>query len=536
MSIPSTNLMWISALLPIIVLLVLMIKLNWSASKAAAIGIAITAFTGIVIFKADLKLLLLESGKGIWSAVIIILVIWTAILLYQTSVESGAFLVIREGMYRLFPNEMLRILAMGWIFESFLQGITGFGVPVAIGTPLLIGIGVKPLWAIIISLLGQSWGNTFGTLAAAWDALAVSTGLKVGSPVYLRTAIWVSVFILIWNAVIGFVICWFYGKKKAIKKMFPVIISMVIIQGGGELVMSQINTTLACFVPSCISFFIILLFSKTKLYRDEWTMEDSKIMEKNAEDSLRKESIVNMTLMQAFVPYFILAGITLIILIVKPIHDFLGQFSFGIAFPETRTGYGYINSAMESFSPFTPFTHASMFLFISSVSGIVYYCRHGWIKRKNVKDIFARSTAMMIPSGLAILGLIIMSRIMSGTGQTLVLANGIAGTMKRGYGILAPLIGLFGTFMTGSNMSSNILFGNFQLVTAQLLKIDVAIILGAQSAGGSIGSVLSPSNIVLGTTTAGISGYEGKIIRKLLGITIPVAIIIGIVLLVVVYL
>ena len=84
-------------------------------------------------------------------------------------------------MRKLLPNELLLVLAMGWIFESFLQGITGFGVPVAVGAPLLIGIGVKPLWAVIIPLIGQAWGNTFGTLGAAWDSLAMSAGLAVGA-------------------------------------------------------------------------------------------------------------------------------------------------------------------------------------------------------------------------------------------------------------------------------------------------------------------------------------------------------------------
>ena len=102
------------------------------------------------------------------------------------------FLVIRNGMRKLLPNELLLVLALGWILESFLQGITGFGVPVAVGAPLLIGIGVKPMWAVIIPLLGQSWGNTFGTLAAAWDALVMSAGISSGSKEYLITAFWTA--------------------------------------------------------------------------------------------------------------------------------------------------------------------------------------------------------------------------------------------------------------------------------------------------------------------------------------------------------
>ena len=93
--------------------------------------------------------------------------------------------------------------------------------------------------------------------------------------------------------------------------------------------------------------------------------------------------------------------------------------------------------------------------------------------------------------------------------------------------MLAPLIGLLGSFMTGSNMSSNILFGSFQMTTSQMLNVDPSVILGAQTAGGSIGSSVSPSNIVLGTTTAEIPGREGEILKRNLMLTIPAAIVIG---------
>ena len=181
MNIPINVFMWVMAFLPIAVLLVLMIKFQWGATEAAPIGLLITIITGIFFYKADLTLIAAESAKGIWNALIILLIVWTAILMYQVGDEAKAFLVIRNGMRKLLPNELLLVLAMGWIFESFLQGITGFGVPVAVGAPLLIGIGVQPMWAVIIPLFGQAWGNTFGTLGAAWDSLAMSAGLAAGS-------------------------------------------------------------------------------------------------------------------------------------------------------------------------------------------------------------------------------------------------------------------------------------------------------------------------------------------------------------------
>ncbi len=535
MNIPINLFMWIMAFLPIIALLILMIKFNWGATEAAPVGLIITIVTGLVFFKADIRLLAAESAKGVWNALIILIIVWTAILMYQVGDEAKAFLVIRNGMRKLLPNELLLVLAMGWIFESFLQGITGFGVPVAVGAPLLIGIGVKPMWAVIIPLLGQAWGNTFGTLGAAWDSLAMSAGLSAGSREYLVTAMWTAAFIWFWNAIGGFATCWFYGKGKALKKGFPAVVLMAVIQGGGELLLSQVNTTICCFVPACVSLIVILLLGRVKIYREEWNIADSPIMNREfAGQEGSVEAPADMSLIQAFVPYFLLSALTLIVLLVKPVNAVLGKLSFGLSFPETSTGYGYVNAAVESFSPFTPFTHASMFLFISAIVGLLYYKKHGWIKDGGVKRIFVKSVSMTMPSGIAVIGLVIMSKIMDGTGQTVVLANGIAKVLGKIYVILAPFVGLLGTFMTGSNMSSNILFGGFQMTTANLLEVNSSAILGAQSAGGAIGSAVSPSKIILGTTTASILGKEGEVLKRILALTVPTTIVIGAILFVLV--
>ena len=369
MNVPTNLFMWIMACLPIIVLLLLLIKFQWGATEAAPIGLLITIITAVAFYKADFTLLASETAKGIWSALPILLIVWTAILLYQVADEAKAFLVIRNGMRKLLPNELLLVLALGWILESFLQGITGFGVPVAVGAPLLIGIGMHPMWAVILPLLGQSWGNTFGTLAAAWDSLASTSGLTTGSPEYFAAALWASAFLFVWDVITGLIMCWFYGKGAGVKKGLPAVLILAVIQGGGELLLSQVNTTLSCFIPSCVSLVALFLIGRMKMYREEWKLEDSPIMNRAGTTAKEEEGPSDMSLLQAFVPYFILTALTIIVLVVKPINEFLGQFSIGFSFAETSTGYGFVNQAVESFSPLVPFTHASMFLFLSSIVG-----------------------------------------------------------------------------------------------------------------------------------------------------------------------
>jgi lactate permease len=123
-----------------------------------------------------------------------------------------------------------------------------------------------------------------------------------------------------------------------------------------------------------------------------------------------------------------------------------------------------------------------------------------------------------------------MSRIMSGTGQTEVLAQGVASVLGRYYVVISPFIGLLGSFMTGSNMSSNILFGSFQMKTADIIGLNSSAILGAQTAGGGIGTAVAPGNIVLGTTTAGILGSEGKVLRRIIPFALSIAALFGLLL------
>ena len=114
------------------------------------------------------------------------------------------------------------------------------------------------------------------------------------------------------------------------------------------------------------------------------------------------------------------------------------------------------------------------------------------------------------------IGLIAMSKVMDETGQTTVLAQGVAAVTGGTYPILSPFIGLLGTFMTSSNLSSNILFSGFQQQVGMMLHVDKAQLLAVQTVGASIGSIIAPSKVLLGTTAAGILGKEGDVIHKFL--------------------
>ncbi len=519
---PVTIALWIGALVPMAALLILMVFCKWGAVKAAPVGLVLALGLGLWLFRADGELLVLESCKGLWSTLPVLAVIFPAILLYEVSSQAGAFQAFQAGLSRLLPNELLRVLMLAWVFPSFLQGISGFGVPVAVGAPLLIGIGVVPLWAVILPPIGHSWGNTFGTLAIAWDALSSAADLGADPVLSAQTALWATALIWLWNLACGVCICLFYGGGRALKKGLPAVLIISLIQGGGQMAVAQVNTTLACFLPCCLALAAGLLLGRSRLYRESWSIPESRIMRRER----KIEAQASMSLHQAFLPYYVMTGVALLVLLIGPLNAFLSQWSIGFSFPETRTGYGFVNAAVERYSPITPLTNAGLFLLLAAGAGWLYYRRAG-ILPKGRLGIWSRTWRKAVPSGAAITCFIVMSRVMSGTGQTDVLARGIAQALGEVYVLFVPLVGMLGSFMTSSNMSSNALFANFQMTTASLLGVSQAAVLGAQTAGGAIGSVLCPGNIVLGTTTAGIMGQEGSVLRKLLPIAAVAACVLG---------
>jgi lactate permease len=267
------------------------------------------------------------------------------------------------------------------------------------------------------------------------------------------------------------------------------------------------------------------------MYNTPWKIEDSAIMNRAKGGEGSDEGPADMTMIQAFVPYLLLTAITLIVLLIQPIKNFLGVVKIGFAVPETVTGYGFVNAAAAPYSPVAILTHAFTFLLIASVVGFFYYAKHGWVKSSDFGKVLKLSVDEALPSAIAVVAFLVMSRLMSGTGQTVVLARGIVEVLGQWYAVLAAIVGTLGSFMTSSNMASNVLFADFQLTTAELLGFDPAPILGAQTAGGAIGNTICPGNIILGTTTAGILGQEGLVLKKILPLTLTAAAIVGVILL-----
>lgn len=528
---------WLAAATPIILLIVLLAVFKVNTAAAAFVTLIAAVMTSAVVFEAGAGLMVLESVKGLWNGATILYIIFPALMLYETIEEAGCISAINSGMKRMSPDELFRILAVGLVFAGFLQGITGFGVPVAICVPVLMSFGVKPDQAVVISLLGQSWGNTFGTLGVAWDMLADIGGL-VGDA-YHETAFITAMFLWMIDMAAGLAICWIYGRWQGIKKGFVFVAVITIIQGGGEVLFSQVDTTIAAFIPSTLALLAVPLVARLRIYRacggqssdtppyhgadagraDEW----------NAVAGTEGKGCGRTKTLAAFSPYMVLIATTVVLLVIEPVNDFLGQVSIGFPFPETVTGAGYVNQAVQSYSPFYPLVDSGTVLLATCLISYLILRKTGALQRGAAVTIVKQAFAKTRPSAISICLLLMISKLMSGTGQTIMIAGGVTAAMGEQYALLAGFIGLIGSFITGSNMSSNILFTDVQVSAAAGLGTGSHVLLAAQTSGAAAGSMISPSKIVLGAAAAGQAGREGEILRILLPVAMGITLIIGII-------
>lgn len=519
--VPITIGYWLAALIPLATLLVLLVWLRWSAAQAGAVGFFSAVLIALVVFQADFQNVATATGKGVWDAIFILMVVWPALLLYELSDKAGAFDVFRQGLQKFTSSKLLLVLAFGWVFASFLQGIAGFGTPIAIVAPLLVGIGVRPLMAVVIPLIGHSWANMFGTLAVGWLATRQVIDLENA----VLTAVVTAILLWIPNLVSGFTIAWLYGRGKAIARAWPVILAISLVHGGGQVALASVNPIISNFIPSTVAIGVILLMERMKRFQQDPLETDIFTEESKAEQAEEPAYSVHL----AMTPYYALIGISLFVLVIPWVNNFLSQVEIGFGFPEVSTALGFTQEAERPYGSITILTHPGVLLLFSSAVAYAVFKSKGKYERGVERSVLAGMAKNALPASIAVMSFLTLSKLMDHSGMTEVLALGIAAVSPPlVYAFLANFIGVLGAFMTSSNTASNILFAPLQQQTALAQGLAESAIIGAQSTGGAIGNAIAPANVVLGTGPAKIPGREGDVLKKTLPYALATGVLTGI--------
>jgi len=483
------------AFTPIVVILILMVGFRWGAARAGSAGYLTALAIALLAFGAGPELLAAAHTKALLLTADVLLIIWSAFLLFKVADEAGAVQTIGKALPHLTADRGMQALIIGWAFASFLQGVGGFGVPVAVIAPLMVGLGFSPLAAVVIPSMGHSWAVTFGSLASSFQALMAATDLPG-----MELAPAAALFLGLAGLGVGVIVAHAAGGWAAVKRLWlPVLTLGLAMSTVQYLVATSGLWTIGALSGGLAG--LVAGFLLARRYRGEQNNDNGKL-------DLR-------TLGIALSGYAVLVALTLIIQLIQPVRDFMGQMVITVNFPEVSTAQGYVTAAGPG-RKIPLFRHAGAILAYASIIAFLIYRRAGLYQPGAARRIINGTIRRVMSSSVGIAAMVAMAMVMSHAGMTDALARGLAEGVGKAFPAVAPWIGALGAFMTGSNTNSNVVFAALQLRTAELLGYTAAIILAAQTAGAAIGSVIAPTKVVVGASTAGMAGREGEVMRKML--------------------
>jgi len=499
---------WIFAFSPILTVLVLMIFKNWSGSRAGAAGWFVALISAAVGFGAHPKLLAYSQMKGVLLSLNVLYIIWAALLLYNIVNETGAIKAIGIGIERFSGDKSIQILIFGWIFASFLQGVAGYGVPIAVVAPLLVSLGFSPVIAVAVPAIGHSWSVTFGSMGASFQALMAVSGYE-----YSYLAPWSAGLLGIAAFFCGIFSVHVFGGWKMVKHSLIAILIIGVAMSGTQYILTVSGMwTLGGFGASLVGLLSGLAVAKLKKY--------------NVTTPSQAKS--EMGLLWALSAYFILIVIVSSGVMIPWVKEFLGQVKLTFIFPEIVSLNGWVVEAGKGKS-INIFGHGGALLLYSSIVSFFVYQSKGFYRTGVLKIVIQKTIKSGIPTSLGIVSMVCFAMIMDHCQMIYILAEGISRVFGSVYPLISPWIGLLGAFMTGSNTNSNVVFGVLQKETAQLAGLSAAMILAAQTTGGALGSMIAPAKILVGCSTVGLSGKEGPVLKTTLRYGFIITGIIGII-------
>ena len=503
---------WILAFLPILVLLSTILIFNWGAPKSGAVSWFIAVAIAIFAFGADNRLLSLANSKGMSLALYVLLIIWGAVFLYNIVKEVGAIKVIGDTMVKVTDDRLLQCLLMSWCFAPFMQGIAGFGVPVAVVAPIMVVMGFKPAVAAAACLVGHSWSISFGSMGSSYYTIQLVTKIpgEIIGP-------WMAVLFTVPVIATGLAVAHMYGGFSALKRSLPAVLVTGTVMSFMCWFMNMIGAAqLASLIPGIIGCATMAIMARTGFYRHTSPEETAK----------HEVEAGPMGFHLAFSPYYILILFS-ILTQVKPVKTIFGGLQWGLNYPMAQTAFGYVVKAEKMYSKIN-FAHPAPLLFEACIAAFIIFKLTGKWRSDATSKAVKSTINQCVPTSIGIATMVMMALIMNDTGMTNVLAMGLANATGALFPIFSPFVGILGSFLTGSNTNSNVMFGALQVETARALGISAVIMAAVQSVGGAIGCAIAPSKVLIGSATVGLSGQEGEVMNRTMKYCLIIGLLVGI--------
>ena len=542
---------WLSTLvaaLPIIVLLGLLAGLRVRAHLCAIAGAATAVIVAILAFKMPAVLAVSSFFYG--AAFGLLKIVWiviAAVFLYDISVATGQFEIMKQSVAAITPDRRLQLLLVAFCFGAFIEGCAGFGAPVAIAGAFMIGLGFKPFQAAVLNLIAN-------TSPVAWGA--------IGTPVHTLAAV-TTLNESDLNAMIGRILpitalivpLWLVRTMVSWKETIEVLPTILVV--GGSFAATQwfwsnhMDSNLVDISAGIVSLIVTLLFLRVWRPKTIWRFAN----ETRADASPAPSSIENYSsrrIARAWMPFAILS-VFVLCWGLPSIKTALNQattpsFKVVMADGTARPGppgwdwpylHGKVSRTVPVVAKPTPESARFDFNWVTAtgtgcfLAAILAGLLLG-LRPAPIFHIFARTLVRLrfaIIAMTCMLGIGYVTRY-SGMDAVLGLAFTRTGWLFPFFG---TYIGWLGVALTGSDTASNALFGGLQKITAQQLNLSPILMCATNSAGGVMGKMVDAQSICIATAATNQVGNEGSIFRFLFWHSVVLAAIVGVIVMIYAY-
>lgn len=515
------SLAWSAAVaaLPLLLLFVLLGAFKVTAWKASLISLAVSVAIAVLIYGMPVGQTLLAGAEGAAFGFFPILwIVINAIWVYQMTVETGHFDVLRRSFSSVSDDQRIQAIIIAFSFGALIEALAGFGTPVAVTSVMLMALGFRPLKAAVLALVANTAPVAFGAMATPIITLGKVTGLSsddLGAMVGRQTPI---LAVLVPLALVAIV-----DGKRGVRETWPVAVICGLVFGVAQYATSNfLSVPLADVVASLVSAAAVV--AVVRMWRPRNTYSEPAVAASttgggggptggsvgtaDGGDGPADVQDSRADVVKAYAPYAIIIAV-FVVCQISAVKKLLESATFSFEWP----GLDVVTAAGEPLS----LTKFSLNLLTTPgtqmlLAGVFTMIALRLSAPRAVKA-YAATLHQLRWAIVTVMTVLALAFVMNLSGQTITLGTWMAGA-GTAFALLSPILGWLGVAVTGSDTSANSLFGALQVTAAEQAGLSQLLMAASNSSGGVLGKMISPQNLAIAAAAVGLDGKEGEIFRR----------------------
>jgi lactate permease len=538
----SLGLSAIFAALPLLVLFVLLGVLRLTAWLAALVSLLTAVLVAVIVYSMPIGQGLLAGTEGAaFGFFPIMWIVINAVWIYTMTVVSGHFDVLRRSFAKVSQDQRVQAVIIAFCFGALLEALAGFGTPVAISSVVLIALGFRPIKAASVALVANTAPVAFGALAVPITTLSTVTGLSegdLGAMVGRQTPV-LAVFVPL-------ALVYILDRGRGVREVWPVALVCGAVFGLAQFVTANyLSVPLADVVAALLSAAAVVGFLAVRsaaAWSEDPDGEGGRVAAATAGAGARRpggatavdvrarpkrggrpdgrsgggaagvaDQDSGADMFKAYSPYLIIVAV-FVLAQIPPVKKALDSVTVKFDWPglDLQTASGKA-STLPTFNFNWLLATGTLLLIAGLITALVLR-----ISPREAVLAYGRTLRQLAAAIVTVMAVLALAYVMNSSGQTATLGSWMAAAGGL-FALISPLLGWLGVAVTGSDTSSNSLFGAVQITAAGKAGLDPLLMAAGNSSGGVLGKMISPQNLAIAAAAVGMAGREGDLFRRVLG-------------------